>query len=64
MIRKGDRIFLKPEWQDEGDAKQTWIAVDDEEKGRVTICPITSTLAIKPTYVVQVEWIESSERIG
>jgi hypothetical protein len=37
MIRKGDTVKIKAEWQDEGDDLITFIAVDDEEKGRVTI---------------------------
>jgi len=57
-IRKGDQVFIRPEWQDDGDADQTWIAVDDAEKGRVTITPITSPLLIKPTYVVTLEMLE------
>jgi hypothetical protein len=37
MIKKGDIITMKPEWQDAGDARFTWVARNDEEYGRVDI---------------------------
>lgn len=30
MLKKGDRVRIKPEWQDKGDAELTWIVVEDE----------------------------------
>lgn len=39
MIRKGDRVRIRPEWQDAGDDSFEWYAVDDEDKGRVSISP-------------------------
>jgi hypothetical protein len=57
MIRKGDKIQIKPEWQDAGDDRFEWVAVDDEEQGRVTIMPLGTGLAIAPTHVVRVEWL-------
>jgi hypothetical protein len=35
MIKKGDIITIKPQWQDAGHASFTWVARDDEENGRV-----------------------------
>lgn len=55
---KGQTIEILPEFQDTGDDEYTWIVLDDEEKGRVTIMPIDSKLNIKPTYVVKTEWIK------
>ena len=46
MIKKGDEVKILPQWQDKGDDKLKWIAVDDEEKGRVTITPISLDLKI------------------
>lgn len=60
MITAGDKIRIKPVWQDAGDDKIEFIAVDDESKGRVTIEPQLG-LAINPTQVVDVAWIE---RVG
>ena len=58
MIHKGDEVRLKPRWQDDGDSEFTWIAVNDEEKGRIDICPINIKLPIKPIYCVKTEWLE------
>ena len=58
MIRKNDKIKIKPEYQDHGDQLFTWIAADDEEKGRVTVMPIDTGFAIAPTYVLPVDWLE------
>jgi hypothetical protein len=57
MIRKGDTIQIKPEWQDAGDERFTWIAADDEQNGRVMITPIDTGLAIAPTQVVRVSML-------
>jgi len=35
VIKKGDIITIKPQWQDAGDASFTWVARDDEENGPV-----------------------------
>jgi hypothetical protein len=34
MIRKGDILTIKPEWQDKGDADYTFVARNDEHDGR------------------------------
>jgi Gene product 88 len=36
-IRKGDRVTIRQEWRDVGDECFTWVARNDEEKGRVDI---------------------------
>lgn len=57
MIKAGQEITIKPEFQDAGDADVKWIAVDDEAKGRVTI-QAQLGWPINPTQVVRVEMIE------
>lgn len=57
-FKKGDVIKIKKQFQDDGDDKFTWTAVDDEEKGRVTIQADVPNMRIKPQHVVKVEWIE------
>lgn len=57
-FKKGDVIEILPEYQDKGDAEFTWVVIEDEEKGRVTISPIDSKLTIKPTYVMQASFIK------
>ena len=58
MIRKGDRVEILPEWQDEGDDKYIWEAISDEEKGRVDIKPINFGWRFPPTYVVNVSMVK------
>lgn len=64
MIRKGDSVKIKPEWQDPGDDKLEWIATDDEDKGRVTIMPTNTGLAIPPLQTVDVAMLEARTRNG
>jgi hypothetical protein len=52
MIKKGDRIDILPQWQDPGDENYVWVAVEDEEDGKVTISPISMEVAIKPCSTV------------
>ena len=58
-IKAGDRIEILPAFQDAGDAELTWIALDDESKGRVTITPTNTGLSIAPQHVVRVEWLKA-----
>ncbi|WP_254513861.1 hypothetical protein [Anatilimnocola floriformis] len=57
MITKGQRVKFKPEWSDPGDESKTFVAVDDESKGRVTVVCLLG-LAINPTQVVRVDMIQ------
>jgi hypothetical protein len=59
MIRAGDTVQIKPEWQDAGDDKYQWVAVTDESMGRIDITPIDIGLAIKPVYTVKIEMLET-----
>lgn len=61
MIKKGDRIDILPQWQDAGDANYVWVATDDEENGRITICPISMQISIKPRSTVDVSMITLRE---
>lgn len=57
MIYKGDKVQIKPEWQDVGDDRFVWVAVDDEEKGRVQIMPLGTDLVFAPIGTVLTEWL-------
>ena len=57
-IKAGDRIRIKPEWQDAGDDQIQWIALDDESQGRVTIQAQIPGMPILPTQVVTTDMIE------
>lgn len=55
--RKGDRVEILPDYQDQGDSDFTWVVLTDEDRGRVDIQPIDHPMAIKPTYTVEVTQI-------
>jgi imidazole glycerol phosphate synthase subunit HisF len=61
---KGDIVEILKQYQDIGDDELVWVAIDDEEKGRVTVMPINSTLSIKPTYVMNSDWLKLKKRGG
>jgi len=58
MIRKGDTVKIKPQWQDHGDDRYTWRAVTNEEGGRVMISQVDTGLTFPPTYNVKTEWLQ------
>ena len=60
QVKKGDIVVLKKEYSD--DDRILFIAVDDEEKGRVTV-EAEIGMRINPTYVVTREMIESHDWI-
>jgi len=61
LVKKGDILVLKKEYRD--DDRIIFIAVDDEEKGRVTV-EAEIGLRINPTYVVTRNMIESHEWVA
>jgi hypothetical protein len=61
MIRKGQLVHLKPEWQDKGDDQFTWVAVKDEDGGRVKIMPVIPNLEIQPVTVVETKMLVESD---
>ena len=56
-IKKGDTVKIKTEWQDAGDAKIKFIAIEDEDGGRVRI-EAQLDIPIKPNQVVKTEMVE------
>ena len=57
-IAKGDTVRLLPQWQDPDDAALHWIALEDEDGGRVRIAPTDTGLTIAPQYVVLTTMLE------
>lgn len=57
-IRKGDHVRIRPEWQDEGDDEITFIALHDEDGGRVCL-EAQLGLPINPNQIVTVDMLES-----
>jgi hypothetical protein len=63
VIKKGDIITIKPQWQDAGDASFTWVARDDEENGRVDISAVElAYMDVWPAQTVRTDMIEVSGR--
>ena len=60
-IRRGDRVTIRPEWQDAGDAAYQWVALSDVEKGRLDITPLGTGLAIPPVYTVRVDMLVTTD---
>ncbi len=57
-IKKGDVVRIKPEWQDEGDDEFTWVAVEDEDGGRVLIEVRGTGLFVNPQQRVEIAMLE------
>ena len=57
-IRRGDSIEILPQHQDPGDDKYSWVAIDDEEKGRVSIVPLGTGQTFPGISTVKVEWLK------
>lgn len=57
MIKKGDTVKIKPEWQDPGDEKFTWVAMEDEDGGRVRLTPVDIGLPLPPNQVVTTDMV-------
>lgn len=56
MITKGQNITIRPEWRDVGDEQIQFIAIEDEDGGRVKIMALIG-LSINPIQVVTTEMI-------
>ncbi len=54
MIRKGQKVYIRPEWQDDGDDEFLWIAIEDEDRGLVKVVTFMPELRFSP-----VSWIET-----
>jgi hypothetical protein len=58
MIRKGDTVRIKPQWQDEGDFRFRWVALSDENHGYLDIGPVDTGLPYPPIYSVTTDMLE------
>lgn len=57
-LRAGDRVTIRPEFQDAGDTDFAWYAADDEQQGRVTIITTIPNMVIPRTEVMQSYMLE------
>jgi hypothetical protein len=53
MIRKGQIVHIKQEWQDAGDDTIVFVAANDEDGGRVEIIATNLGLHIAPRQIVE-----------
>lgn len=58
MIKKGDTVRIKPKWQDAGDETLHWVAIEDEDGGRVRIESTNTGLTYPPNQVVETSMLE------
>ena len=58
MIRAGDTVRFLPQWQDPGDDELHWVALEDEDGGRVLVEVHGTGLFVAPTSVVLVSMLE------
>jgi len=58
LIKAKDIIKIKPEFQDAGDQHLVWIAIEDEDGGRVRISPINTGMKLPPNQIVTVEMLD------
>jgi hypothetical protein len=57
-IKAGDTVKFKPEWQDAGDDQIDFVAMEDEDGGRVLIGALGVLKSFTPTQVVLVSMLE------
>lgn len=60
MIKAKDIIRIKPEYQDDGDDSLVWIALEDEDGGRVRIAPLNTGLTFPPNQIISTEMIDKA----
>lgn len=60
MIKKGNVVKFKPEWQDKGDEKIVFRAVDDEYDGRVRVVACVD-MNLNPEQIVPVDWLDTTK---
>lgn len=59
MIRAGDTVRFLPQWRDPGDDDLHWVAIEDEDGGRVLVEVHGTGLFVAPNSIVQVSMLES-----
>jgi len=58
MFKKGDTVRIKTEWQDAGDETMHFIAIEDEDGGRVRIAATNTGFKFPPNQVVETNMLE------
>ena len=60
MIKQGDRVYIKPEWQDAGDESIEFIAVEilDSQEIKILVSDRNSSMYIVPTFLLTGKMID------
>lgn len=58
-VQKGHQVEFKPEYKDDGDDDIKWVALENEDGGRVRVIASNSPMRIKPTQVVTREMLSN-----
>ena len=61
MIRAGDTVRFLPQYQDPGDDELHWVALEDEDGGRVLVEAHGTGLFVAPNSVVLVSMLEAKK---
>lgn len=61
MIKAGQQVKFKPEWQDKGDENKEFFAIEDECGGRVRVEMRGVLKSFNPVQVVTVDMIEPEQ---
>lgn len=57
-IKKGDILTIRPEWQDPGDKGMKFLALEDEDGGRLPITPLGTGLMFPGNSVVMATMVK------
>lgn len=60
-VKKGQRVFFKPEWQDEGDETIEHVAREDSKGNRVAVTALLGMGGLNPWNYVELRMIERVE---
>lgn len=58
MIRKGQPVSIRPQWRDPGDENARFVALEDEDGGRVLIGALGVLSHFTPSQVVTTDMLE------
>jgi hypothetical protein len=61
MIKAKDILKIKPEYQDKGDETIVWVALEDEDGGRVRIAALNTGMSFPPNQIVSTMMVEKAD---